>query len=159
MALRCHQAGGVRHFKYSIFAEINKRLQFLFIAALRHNRIEEGSLRLLDLRLLPLLNVGVLNFEIDSFDALRAAHNFDAPQKRFEIVQYGAGRFQEACETRLIRHMLRQVGQQYGQIETDFGGRLMESIGEPFIVDFAIVIDFHASDQELDLFAAILKRH
>lgn len=88
----------------------------------------------LNLRLFPLLDVWLLDLEVNAFDTLAAAHDFDATQEWFEIVQNTASRFQETGQPvlsqnwyqlilsfvlgfmrnspRVVGHMFREIGQQ-----------------------------------------------
>lgn len=48
--------------------------------------------------------------------------------------------------------MLRKIGQENGQIETDFFGRVVEAFREFNVVNFAIVICVTASEHKINLF-------
>ena len=48
-------------------------------------------------------------------------------------------------------HMLRKVGEKNCQVETDLFGRIMESLREFDIVNFAIVIGIATRQHEIDL--------
>ena len=79
----------------------------LLLVALRDDGVEEGSFGFLDLRFFPLVDVVLLDFEIDSLDAFRSAHNFDAAQEVLEIVQHGSGRLSMKLIVSLIKNLSR----------------------------------------------------
>lgn len=81
-----HQGGGVLHLKDGVLAEVDEGLQLLLVS-LSDDGVEETTLRVLDLRLLPLVDVLLLDLEVHAFDALRAAHDLDSTQEGLEVVQ------------------------------------------------------------------------
>lgn len=81
-----HESGCVLHLKNGILAEVHEGLQLLFVS-LSYNGVEEPSLRFLNLWFFPLIDVFLLDLEVDSFDALGAAHDLDATEERFEVVE------------------------------------------------------------------------
>ena len=69
-----------------------------------------------------------------------------------EVVENRAGSFQKSCESGFVGHVLGQVGQKNCEIETDFLGRLVETVHEDVVVDFAVVIHLTAGQQKFYFF-------
>ena len=46
-----------------------------------------------------MLNVRFINFEVNSFNALATAHDFDAAEERFEVIQHTSGSLQETRQS------------------------------------------------------------
>lgn len=51
--------------------------------------------------------------------------------------------------------MFGQIGEEDGQVETDFFGRLVEPISEADVVDFTVVVRLTACKHKLDFFPKI----
>lgn len=103
-----------------------------------------------DLGHLPLGAVGLRDLEVDAFDAARGAHDLDAAQVGPEVLQDALGQLEEVAQARVVRHVLRQVGQQHRHIEADVAGRLLEAVGELLEIDHLVLIRLGARKQELD---------
>jgi len=71
------------------------------------------------LRFLPLRPTGLADLEVDPLDALGAAHDLDATKVGLEVVEDAVGQLQEGLQTGVVRHVLRQVGQQHRHVEAD----------------------------------------
>lgn len=109
-----------------------------------------------DLGHLPLGAVGLRDLEVDALDAARGAHDLDAAQVGAEVLQDALGQLQEVVQARVMRHMLRQVGQQHRHVEADVASWLLEAVGELLAVDHLVLIRFGARKQELDFWTAEL---
>ena len=59
------------HLKDGVLTKVDEALELLLVAALGDGDVEEGLLRLADLRLLPLLDVVLVNLEVDALDLVR----------------------------------------------------------------------------------------
>ena len=53
----------------------------------------------LDLRLLPLVDVGLLDLEVDALDSSGSAHDFNTTQVRLEVVEHAASFLQESLQS------------------------------------------------------------
>lgn len=75
------------HLKDGVFAEVGERLQLLFVTPVIDDGVQEAALGLLDLWLLPLIDVGLANLKVNTLDARVWAHDFDPPQVGLERVE------------------------------------------------------------------------
>ena len=60
--------GRVLHLKDGVLAEVDKAFHLLLVAAVADGGVEEGLLRLLDLRLLPLVQLVLVDLEVNSLN-------------------------------------------------------------------------------------------
>ncbi len=77
--------------------------------------------------------------------------DLDPAEELLEEVEYGSRGLEELGQPRVGRHVLRQVGQQDGQVEPDLLGRVEEAPGKLAEVDVALVVRVTAQQQEVDL--------
>ena len=56
------------HLKDGVFAEVDKAFHLLLVAAVADGGVEERLLRLLDLRLLPLVQLVLVDLEVDALN-------------------------------------------------------------------------------------------
>ena len=68
LIIRLYQGCAVLHLKDGILAEVNKTFHLLLIPAITDSGVEECLLRLLDLRFLPLVQLVLVNFKVNSFN-------------------------------------------------------------------------------------------
>ena len=68
------------HLEDGVLAEVDEALELLLVAALGDGHVEEGLLRLADLRLLPLLDVVLVDLEVHPLDLVRRL-DLDAPEE------------------------------------------------------------------------------
>lgn len=71
------------------------------------------------LRFLPLRPTGLTDLKVDPLDALRTSHDLNPAQVRLEVVEDTFCQLQERLQPGVMRHVLRQVGQQNGHIEAN----------------------------------------
>lgn len=71
------------------------------------------------LRLLPLGSTGLADLKVNPLDAFGAAHDLNAAQVGLEVVEDALGQLQEGLQPGVVRHVLRQVGQQNCYIEAN----------------------------------------
>lgn len=71
------------------------------------------------LRLLPLCSTGLTDLEVDPLNALGTAHDLNPAQVGLEVVEDTLCQFQEGLQPGVMRHVLRQVGQQNRHIEAN----------------------------------------
>ena len=109
-----------------------------------------------DLGHLPLGAVGLRDLEVDTLDAAGGAHDLDAAQVGPEVLEDAPGQLEEVAQARVVRHVLRQVGEQHGHVEADVAGWLLEAVGELVTVDHLVLIRFGARKQELDFWTGEL---
>ncbi|RNA06235.1 hypothetical protein BpHYR1_032513 [Brachionus plicatilis] len=147
--------GGVLHLEYGVLAKVDKLFQLFLVIALVHNVIQKLSLGLLNLRLVPLLNIGLFYLEVDAFYAAGRAGYFDAAQERLEIAQKTGRLFHQALKSRLVAHVLTQVGQQHGHVEPNVLGRIVKSLRELIEINFSILIGVHTHQNVVDFFARV----
>ena len=99
------------HLKDGVFAEVDKALHLLLVATVADGGVEERLLRLLDLRLLPLVQLVLVDLEVNSlnlaeehvmqemFDVefyfLRCFY-LNPAQKGFKVVEDGPSGLQES---------------------------------------------------------------
>ena len=138
------------HLKDGVLAEVDKTLELLLVAALGDGGVEEGPLGLLDLRLLPLLDVVLVDLEVDALD-LVGGLDLDPAEEGLEVVEDGAGLFEELGQPWVIGHVLGKVGEQDGQVEADLLGGVEEAAGELVVVDVPLVVCVAAQEEELYL--------
>lgn len=146
------------HLEDRVLAKVDERLELFFLVRVNHGVVEVSPLGFSDLRLLPLLDVGFLDLEVNALDALVASENFYSAEELLEVVQHRAGCFEEPSEPGFVGHVLGQVGEQNREIETDFLGRLVKSIHECVIVDLSVVIRLAASEYEVYFFSVMKKK-
>ena len=113
--------------------------------------IEESLLGLPDLRLLPLLDVVLVNLKVHPLNLLRGL-DLDAAQEGLKEVEDSSGRFQEFCQTWITRHVLGQVGEEDSHVERDLLGRVQEATQEGGVLDVALVVRLATLKQEINLF-------
>ena len=82
---------GVLHLEDGVDAEVDEGLHLLLGVALVDAVEEELALGVLDLGLVPLLDAGLFDLEVDALDAARAARDFDAAQVGLEVAEEAAG--------------------------------------------------------------------
>lgn len=99
---------------------------------------------------LPLGAVGLRYLKVDTLDAARGAHDLDAAQVGPEVLEDALRQLEEVAQARVVRHVLRQVGQQHSYVEANVTGWLLEAVGELLAVDHLVLIRFRARKQELD---------
>jgi len=58
----------------------------------------------LDLRFLPLVDVGLFDLEVDTFNSSRAAHDLNATEIRLKVVQHALGLVQELVQSKTAQH-------------------------------------------------------
>ena len=129
---------GVLHLEYAVLAEVDEHLELLLVVAGVDDVVEELALGLLDLRFVPLLDVGLLDLEVDALDAARAAGDLDAAEIGLEVVEEAARLLHEAIEARVVAHVLAEVGEEHGHVEADVLGGLVEAARELLEVDAAV---------------------
>ena len=72
----------------------------------------------LNLRLLPLVDVGLFDLEVHAFDSTGTAHDLDASEVRLEVIQHALGLVQELVQpTRSARQTRKCIGR-YSQQRT-----------------------------------------
>lgn len=71
------------------------------------------------LRFLPLCSTGLADLKVDPLNALGAAHDLDPAQVGLEVVEDALRQLQEGLQPGVVRHVLRQVGQQNRHIEAN----------------------------------------
>ncbi len=79
------------HLEDGVDAEVDEGLHLLLGVALVDAVEEELALGVLDLGLVPLLDAGLFDLEVDALDAARAARDFDAAQVGLEVAEEAAG--------------------------------------------------------------------
>lgn len=83
------------------------------------NLKEVGQLVLHYLRFLPLRSTGLADLKVHPLDALCTSHDFYPAQVRLEIVEDAVCQLKEGLEPGVMRHVLRQVGQQNRHVKAD----------------------------------------
>jgi len=58
----------------------------------------------LDLRFLPLFDIGFVDLEVDTFDTFAATHDFDTSKERLKVVQNATGSLQESSQPNIHSH-------------------------------------------------------
>ena len=144
------------HLEDGVLAEVDEHLHLLRLAALVHHVEDELALGLPDLRHLPLLAVHLADLKVDALDLAAGAHDLDAAEEGPEVVEDALRLLQEVLQPRVVRHVLRQVGEQHGDIEADVFGGLLEAVGELVVVDHVVLVGLGAGQQELDLGGRVL---
>lgn len=89
------------HFKDGILTEVYKAFQLLFVSSLIDHTVEKGSFGFLDLRFLPLVNMGLFDLKVDPFYFVATAHDFNSSQVRPEIVQNTTGLLKEPFKSKI----------------------------------------------------------
>lgn len=62
---------------------------------------------------------------------------------------------EEPGQSRIVGHVLREVGEQYRQVEADFLGRVVEALGELHVVNLSVVVTVTAHQEEIDFLTEI----
>ena len=98
------------HLKDGVFAEVDKALHLLLVATVADGGVEERLLRLLDLRLLPLVQLVLVDLEVDALN-LVSRLDLDPAQEGLEVVENRASRLQESVgeEKKLIFRVCSQI--------------------------------------------------
>ena len=61
-----------------------------------------------------------------------------------EVFEHFTANFQKLVESRLVAHVLVQVGQEEGEVEADLLGRIVELIDKGLVVELVIFISYYA---------------
>ena len=98
------------HLKDGVFAEVDEAFHLLLVAAVADGGVEERLLRLLDLRLLPLVQLVLVDLEVDALN-LVGRLDLDPAQEGLEVVENRASRLQESVgeEKKLIFRVCSQT--------------------------------------------------
>ena len=110
------------------------------------------------MRLIPLLDVRLGDFEVDAFDVSACALDLDPAEIIFEVREKTLRLVHQPLQSTIIGHVLRKIDQQHGHVEANVLGRMMKSVGEFRDVDFAILIGVHAQHYVINVLTAVRTR-
>lgn len=68
---------------------------------------------------LPLCSTGLTDLKVDPLNALGTAHDLNPAQVGLKVVEDALCQLQEGLQPGVVRHVLRQVGQQNRHIEAN----------------------------------------
>ena len=71
------------------------------------------------LRFLPLCSTGLADLKVDPLNALCTAHDLDPAQVGLEVVEDALCQLQEGLQPCVMRHVLREIGQENRHIKAD----------------------------------------
>lgn len=103
------------------------------------------------MRLIPLFDVRLGDFEVDAFDVPACALDLYPTEVIFEVREKTLRLLHQSLQTSIVGHVLGEIDQEHGHVESNVFGRMMKPFGELHHVDFAILIRVDAHQNVIDV--------